>query len=46
MSAGEGISGACVINMLVVDGAVIIVSRSPCARSPLYPTNPIHLCSN
>ena len=42
VSAGEVISGACVINMLVVDGVVIIVSRSPCSRRPTlsYKLNP------
>ena len=34
VSTGEVISGLCVVNMLVVDGVVIIVSRSPCSTHP------------
>ena len=42
MSAGEVISGACVVNVLVVYGVVIIVSRSSCSRRPTisYKLNP------
>ena len=42
MSAGEVVNGVCVVNMSVVDGVVIIVSRSPCSRRPTisYKLNP------
>ena len=43
MSAAEVICGVCVVNMLVVDCVVIIVSRSPCSRSPtISQTQSIH----